>query len=206
MAAGAVVIESFIARSRQTWLKPALILTTAASGAWLAPVVMPVLPVGRFISYMDHLPFKVPRSEHSHMRAILPQHFADQFGWEEMVATVNQAYSRLSPEERPGCGIFAQNYGQAGAIDFLGRRYGLPPALSGHQTYFLWGPRGYSGNCLIVLDDKPEVLERLFEHVEYAGQSADNPYALERKIPVFICRGAKFGSLAALWPKLKRWG
>src|SRR5713226_7146800 len=105
----AVVIESYIARSRQAWLKPALILTTAASGAWLAPVVMPVLPVARFISYMDHLPFKVPRSEHSHMRAILPQHFADQFGWEEMVATVNQAYSRLSPEERPGCGIFAQN-------------------------------------------------------------------------------------------------
>ena len=206
MAAGAVVIESFIARSRQTWLKPALILTTAASGAWLAPVVMPVLPVEQFISYMEKLPFKVPRSEHSHMRAILPQHFADQFGWEEMVVAVNQAYSRLSPEERPGCGIFAQNYGQAGAIDFLGRRYGLPPALSGHQTYFLWGPRGYSGNCLIVLDDKREVLERLFEHVEYAGQSADNPYALERKIPVFICRGAKFGSLAALWPKLKRWG
>jgi hypothetical protein len=206
MAAGAVVIESFIARSRQTWLKPALILTTAASGAWLAPVVMPVLPVEQFISYMEKLPFKVPRSEHSHMRAILPQHFADQFGWEEIVVAVNQAYNRLSPEERPGCGIFAQNYGQAGAIDFLGRRYGLPPALSGHQTYFLWGPRGYSGNCLIVLDDKREVLERLFEHVEYAGQSADNPYALERKIPVFICRGAKFGSLAALWPKLKRWG
>jgi hypothetical protein len=206
MAAGAVVIESFIARSRQTWLKPALILTTAASGAWLAPVVMPVLPVEQFISYMEKLPFKVPRSEHSHMRAILPQHFADQFGWEEIVVAVNQAYNRLSPEERPGCGIFAQNYGQAGAIDFLGRRYGLPPALSGHQTYFLWGPRGYSGNCLIVLDDSRKVLEGLFEHVEYAGQSADNPYALEREIPVFICRGAKFGSLAALWPKLKKWG
>src|SRR6266849_3323873 len=184
MAAGAVVIESFIARSRQTWLKPALILTTAASGAWLAPVVMPVLPVGRFISYMDHLPFKVPRSEHSHMRAILPQHFADQFGWEEMVGSVNQAYSRLSPEERPGCGIFAQNYGQAGAIDFFGRRYGLPPALSGHQTYFMWGPRGYSGNCLIVLDDSREALERLFEHVKYVGKSADNPYALERELPL----------------------
>src|SRR6267378_1196961 len=167
LAAGAVVIESFIVRSRQVWLKPALVVLILAGGAWLAPVVVPVLPVDKFISYMDHLPFKVPRSEHSHMRAILPQHFADEFGWEEIVATVNQAYSRLSPEERPGCGIFAQNYGQAGAIDFLGRRYGLPPALSGHQTYYLWGPRGYSGNCLIVLDDSREVLEREFEHVEY---------------------------------------
>src|SRR5712664_2129073 len=102
LAAGAVVIESFIARSRQVWLKPAIIVLVVAGGAWLAPVVMPVLPVDKFISYMDHLPFKVPRSEHSHMRAILPQHFADEFGWEELVGSVNQAYSRLSLEERPG--------------------------------------------------------------------------------------------------------
>jgi Dolichyl-phosphate-mannose-protein mannosyltransferase len=204
LAAGAVVIESFIERSRQVWLKPILVIVLVAGGAWLAPVVVPVLPVEQFISYMEKLPFKVPRSEHSHMRAILPQHFADQFGWQEMVVTVNQAYTRLSPEERLGCGIFAQDYGQAGAIDFFGRRYGLPPALSGHQTYFLWGPRGYSGNCLIVLDDRREVLEREFEHVEYVGMS-DNPYALEREVPVFICRGAKFGSLAEIWPRLKKW-
>ena len=205
LAAGAMVIESYIARSRQVWLKPALILLILAGGAWLAPVVMPVLPVEQFISYMEKLPFKVPRSEHSHMRAILPQHFADQFGWEEMVAEVNLAYAKLSPEERSECGIFAQNYGQAGAIDFFGPRYGLPPALSGHQTYFLWGPRGYSGNCLIVLADSREVLEGRFERVEFVGKSADNPYALEREIPVFICHGAKFGSLAAIWPQLKKW-
>jgi len=205
LAAGAVVIESHIVRSHQVWLKPVIVTITLASGAWLAPVVMPVLPVDQFISYMNKLPLKVPRSEHSHMSANLPQHFADEFGWEEMVATVNQAYLKLAPEERAGCAIMAQNYGQAGAIDFLGRKYGLPPALSGHQTYFLWGPRGYSGNCLIVLDDSRDVLEGLFEHVEYVGKSADNPYALEREVPVFICRGAKFGSLAKIWPRLKKW-
>ena len=205
LAAGAIVMESFIGRVRQLWLKPVSALLLVAGGAWLSPVVMPVLPVEQFISYMKTLPFPIPRSEHSHMRAILPQHFADQFGWEEIVAEVNQAYTRLSPEERPGCGIFAQDYGQAGAIDFFGRRYRLPPALSGHQTYFLWGPRGYSGNCLIVLDDTKEKLEQLFEHVEYVGTSSDNPYALEREIPVYICRGAKFGSLGAVWSQLKKW-
>ena len=111
----------------------------------------------------------------------------------------------MSPGERGDCGIFAQDYGQAGAIDFLGRRYGLPPALSGHQTYFLWGPRGYSGNCMIVLDDRKETLERLWDNVEYVGTSEDNPYALEKNIDVFICKGAKFGTLAQLWPKLKHW-
>jgi hypothetical protein len=153
---------------------------------------------------MNTLPFKPPRSEHSHEQAVLPQHYADQFGWEELTAKTAEAWSRLSAEERSDCGIFAQDYGQAGAIDFFGRRYGLPPALSGHQTYYLWGPRGYSGNCMIVLDDDRETLEQLFEHVELVGTS-DNPYALERNLTVWICKGAKFGSLAQLWPRVKKW-
>ena len=207
-AAGAVTIENGIEGTPQrwlkVWLKPAIIVVLIAGGAWLAPLVIPVFSVDYFISYMNKLPFKVPRSEHSHERAVLPQHYADQFGWEEMTAMTAQAWSRVPPEEKRDCGIFAQDYGQVGAIDFFGRRYGLPPALSGHQTYFLWGPRNYSGNCLIVLDDKKEVLDQLFEHVEYVG-SSDNPYALERNIPVFLCKGAKFGSLAKLWPQLRKW-
>ncbi|HKZ81910.1 MAG TPA: glycosyltransferase family 39 protein [Pyrinomonadaceae bacterium] len=204
LAAGAVVIEHAMERLGQAWLKPVMIVLLLAGGAWLAPLVVPLLPVDSFISYMDSLPFDVPRSEHSHEGVTLPQHYADQFGWEEMVATVAQAWSRIPEAGKSDCGIFAQDYGQAGAIDFFGRHYGLPPALSGHQTYFLWGPRGYSGHCLIVLDDRQETLEKLFKHVEYVGKS-DNPYALERNIPVFICKGARFGSLAELWPKLKKW-
>lgn len=205
MAAGAVVRESAIERIRQSWLKPAILALLLASGAWLAPLVIPVLSVDQFIAYMNKLPIKVPATEHSHVRAALPQHYADQFGWREIVAETAKAYDMLPPAERAGCAVFAQDYGQAGAIDFFGPKYGLPPALSGHQTYFLWGPRGYSGNCMIVLDDRQERLEELFEHVEYVGTSTDNPYALERNIPVFICRGAKFGTLEEVWRKLKKW-
>jgi hypothetical protein len=220
LAAGAVMIESALdggriqgretaslktGRSLRAWLKPAIIIVLLASGAHLAPVVVPVLSPDKFIAYVKYLPMKLPVMEHSHARAVLPQWYADQFGWEEIVDETAKAYDRLSPAERPGCGIFAQDYGQAGAIDFLGRRHGLPPALSGHQTYFLWGPRGYSGNCLVVLDDNRERLEELFDHVEYVGTSADNPYALERQIPVYVCRGAKFGTLEKVWPQLKKW-
>ena len=205
LAAGAVMIEAWIERSRQTWLKPALVTVLLAGGAYFVPVVVPVLPVDRFITYTNYLPMKLPHMEHSHAAAILPQWYADQFGWQEIVAETAQAWNRIPLEQRDDCGIFAQDYGQAGAIDFFGPRYGLPRALSGHQTYFLWGPRSYSGNCLIVLGDRKEVLDNLFEQVEYVGTSADNPYALERKIPVFICKGAKFGSLHQLWPKLKKW-
>jgi len=220
LATGAVVIEAAIegrkidvpgteslkaSRNRRAWLKPAIVIVLLAAGAQLAPVVVPLLSPDKFIAYMKYLPLKVPVMEHSHARAVLPQWYSDQFGWEEIVGETAKAYNQLSPAEKPGCGIFAQDYGQAGAIDFYGPRSGLPPALSGHQTYWIWGPRGYSGNCLIVLDDTRERLEELFESVEFVGTSADSPYALEQRIPVFICKGAKFGTLEKVWPKLKKW-
>ena len=214
VAAGAVAVELAINRTSSlrksetgyvsVALKAGLIVVMLAAGAWFTPLVVPVLSVDQFVSYLNTLPFKPPRSEHSHERALLPQHYADQFGWEELTTKTAEAWSHLAPNERSDCGIFAQNYGQAGAIDFFGPRYGLPPALSGHQTYWLWGPRGYSGNCMIVLDDDKETLDQLFEHVELVGYS-DHPYALEHNLSVYLCKGSKFGSLADLWPKLKKW-
>ncbi len=215
LAAGAVAIESAIngkaigepenARPRRLWLKVVIVVVLLASGTHLAPITVPILSPERFLAYAKTLPFKLPVMEHSHARAALPQWYADQFGWQEIVAETAVAWNRIPVEDQKDCGIFAQDYGQAGAVDFLGRRYGLPPALSGDRTYFLWGPHDYSGNCLIVLGDRRERLEELFDHVEYIGTSADNPYALEDEIGVFICRGAKFGTLAELWPRLKHW-
>ena len=143
LAAGAVTIENAIDRPRLTWMKPTMVAVLLMGGAAFAPVVVPVLSPDGFIAYTKYLPMKLPVMEHSHARAVLPQWYADQFGWEEIVAETAQAWNRLSPGERGDCGIFAQDYGQAGAIDFLGRRYGLPPALSGHQTYFLGTKRIY---------------------------------------------------------------
>jgi hypothetical protein len=205
LAAGAIVIERAASRPRWAWLKPAIVVVLLAAGAYLAPIVVPILSPDTFLAYAAHLPFKLPVMEHSHERAALPQWYADQFGWQEIVDETAKAYNQLAPAERRDCGIFAQDYGQAGAIDFLGSPYGLPKSLSGHQTWFLWGPRGYSGQCMIVLDDRYEVLKKYWEQVDYVGTSSDNPYALEKEIPVFICRRARFGSLAELWPRLKKW-
>jgi hypothetical protein len=195
LAAGAVMIETAVRRPRLSWIKPSILAVLLLGGAFLAPVVVPILSPDRFIAYMKFLPFKLPVMEHAHARALLPQWYSDQFGWNEIVAETALAFDRLDPAERGDCGIFAQDYGQAGAVDFLGRRYGLPRALSGHQTWFLWGPRGYSGNCMIVLDDRKEVLERYWRHVEYVGTSADNPYALEKRVPVLSAKMR----LSALW-------
>ena len=206
LAAGAVRYEHTLDRPRLRWLKPMSVVVILAGGAWIAPVAMPVLPVDKYLAYQEKLPFKVPRSEHSHMAAALPQHFADQFGWHEIVSEVVVAWNRLPAAERADCGIFAQDYGVAGAIDWYGPAFGLPASLSGHQTWFLWGPRGYSGNCLIVLDDSRTRLEELFKDVEFVGNSPDNPYALEKQLPVFLCKGKKFDrTFAEVWPGLKKW-
>jgi hypothetical protein len=205
LAAGALIIESALDRPIGAWLKPAVVVVLLTAGVYLLPVTVPVLSPDRFIRYAKSLPFRLPVMEHAHERAALPQWYADQFGWQEIVDQAAVAWNQIPPANRADCAIFAQDYGQAGAIDFLGRRYGLPPALSGHQTYFLWGPRGYSGSCMIVLGDNRKRLEQFFDTVQYVGTSADNPYALETEIDVYICRGSKFGMLAQAWPQLKKW-
>lgn len=223
LAAGAVVIESAIDGPRAQaydradepprhlqWLKPVIAAVPLVSGVYLAPVVVPVFSPETFLAYAKTLPFKLPVMEHSMEGASLPQWYYDQFGWKEIADAAVVAWNRLPPEERgtdptTDCGIFAQDYGQAGAIDFFDRKLGLPPALSGDRTYWLWGPRGYSGNCLIVLGDHRDRLQQLFGEVDFVGLSADNRWPLEKQISVNICRKPKFGTLNDLWPQLKHW-
>ncbi len=204
-AAGGVAIESALARFKRPaigWAYAAIIIIASM---WIAPMLIPVLPIDRYLSYQEHWLFKPPAAEHRHMRSPLPQTYSDQFGWKEIVEATVHAYRELAPEEQKDCAIFAQDYGAAGAIDFFGRRYGLPKALSGHQNYFLWGPRQYTGQCMVVLDDRRERLEEMFSRVELVTTSKPNPYALEQQLPIYICHGPKFGSLQKAWPFVKKW-
>ena len=204
LAAGAIATEQLFARPRLNWLRPLSLLTIFVAQLALLPIIVPILPIERLGAYLDSLPFAVPRSEVNHLRVALPQHYADQFGWRELVELVGRGWRQIPESERSDCAIFAQNYGEAGAIDFFGARYGLPPAISGHLNYYLWGPRNYSGNCMLVIGDRKEVLESKFDQVEYSG-TTDAPYAVQNHIPVFLCRRPKFGALAAVWPELKTW-
>jgi 4-amino-4-deoxy-L-arabinose transferase-like glycosyltransferase len=89
LAAGAVGIEHWLdcpesARPRLQWLKPTIVIVLLASGIHLVPIVVPVLPPDRFLTYTKTLPFKLPVNEYSHARAALPQWYSDQFGWKEI--------------------------------------------------------------------------------------------------------------------------
>lgn len=204
-AAGAVAFERWSASSRKRWLRPLYVVLLVAATALLFPIAFPTMTPEATAGYQRAIGIAPPRSEHSHT-AELPQHLADRLGWEEMVSSVAKVYHALPPNDRARAGVFAQNFGEAGAIDILGRKYGLPPALSGHQNYYLWGPRGYTGNVLVVLDTPRNNLGELFTSVEYAGPAGTHPYAMpyEQQMGIYVCRGLK-GSMDELWPRVKHW-
>ncbi len=204
-AAGGVALERWLSKPHLRWVGWTYAALILAAGILIMPVTVPVLPVDSYLRYQEKLPFKIPKSEHSHERAALPQVYADQYGWTEIVEATAQAWNQVPESERTDCAIFGQDYGVAGAIDFFGAKYGLPKAISAHQNYYFWGPRGYSGNCMVILGDRKERLEELFGDVRYVTTSAPNPYGLETELGVFICRQPKFGTLPQVWPKIKNW-
>src|SRR5262249_15757709 len=88
------------------------------------PFSVPVLPPQQWIAYAEKLHYVTQDSEVQKEKPLLPQFFADRFGWQELAGKVGRIYNGLPPQERAVTGIFAQNYGEAGAIDVLGGKYG----------------------------------------------------------------------------------
>jgi hypothetical protein len=204
-AAGAVWWEAMIEKFRALRFAriglPVLIIGMAA---FVLPFALPVLPVEKLIAYQEATGFKPPKSEVGH-EGVLQQIYGDQFGWREMVEKVAGVYHSLPPEERAKAGIFASNYGEAGAIDFFGGQYGLPKAISPHQSYFLWGPREYTGEVLLVLGArKKEEVEKNCESVEERTE-VNHPYSMaDEKYKILICRRTK-KPLPEIWQSLRHW-
>lgn len=204
MAAGAVSIERFLDRGRRLWLKPAMVTVILLATAILLPLTIPILSPKGLAQYIAELPVKLPLTQKSFRGEALPQQFADQFGWRKMTSAVARVYDALPPSERAQACIFGENYGEASAIDFFGPPYGLPPALSGNQNYFYWGPGECTGAVLIVLGSEPEKWRALCNKVDVAAE-LDDPYGmLIEDRPVLVCHSLKM-NLQHVWPRWKNW-
>jgi len=200
-AAGAIAFENLTAAEPRA-LRAVAVALLIAMGAVLLPFALPVLPVESYIRYARALHMAPSTDEHLSV-GLLPQHYADMFGWEELVAEVEKAYRSLSPEEQAQCSIFAQNYGEAGAITVLGRRRGLPPALSGHNSFWLWGPGEGSGEVMIVVGGDLEDNQRVFREVTQVG-TVRSKYSMpyEQDLAVYVGRGLKI-PVRELWPQVR---
>jgi Dolichyl-phosphate-mannose-protein mannosyltransferase len=201
-AAGAVVFEK-ITRARWKWSRVAYALFLIGSTIVLAPTVSPILSPEGAIAYQKKLGFEPPKAENQRTGP-LPQYFADEFGWADMARETARVYKSLSPEEQARTAIFANSYGQAGAIDFFGPRLGLPKSICNHQSYWLWGPRDYDGSIVIVLGSDGSGDREHFQSVEAAGR-AEHPYSRrDEHFDIFLCRGLT-GDLHQFWPRMKNY-
>lgn len=187
-------------RSRRPRLAlPALVV---AGGALLAPFALPILAPDRFAGYSRSLGV-TPGASERHQLADLPQHFADMFGWQELATAVAAIHDTLPAGERSRCVVYGQNYGEAGAIDVLGRKLGLPRAVSGHNSYWFWGPGPEDPAVVIIIGGDEADNREVCGSLTLAGTfTCDRCMPYENDTPLFICRDLKL-PIAELWPRLR---
>ncbi len=168
------------------------------------PFSVPVLSPQKFVSWAKVMHYK-PADSETHDPTLLPQFYADRFGWHEMVEKVARIYNSLPPQERAVTGIYTGNYGEASAINLFGPKYGLPVAISGHQTYWLWGPRGYTGQEMIIINGaKLEDMKPYYASCTVEDRN-DNPLSMPwEKNLIFLCRGRN-ATYEADWKDLKHY-
>jgi hypothetical protein len=201
--AAGVALEVGTAR-RFTRPARALAVAGVVSILFAAPLVKPLLDEEAYVRYAAALGTK-PGSDENHELGRLPQFFADMHGWHELTQAVARVHAALPAQDRERACIFAQNYGQAGAIDFFGPALGLPRAICGHNSYWMWGPGTCTGEVIVVIGGQRDALARNFTSLEAAGEytCADcMPY--ESNLTIWVARGLR-APIQAAWAGVRHY-
>ena len=182
-AAGGVQLEAWLRKKRSFWAYIVASSIFLPFVPWI-PELTPVLSIERFVQYQV--------LEENNGRIELTSDYADMFGWNEQVALVDSVYRSLSPEERRNCALWAENYGEAGALKILGKRYGLPNPISRHGSFWLWGHGIKNADVWISLGNEKPSVEHTFEEVTLV-KIIYHKYAIDEEngIPLYICRKPK---------------
>ena len=200
LALGAVWLETLVQARRK--MKGVVLVVVALSGIVFTPLAIPTLAPKHYLRYEAALGLSAPQQEKAH-GGDLPQHLGDRLGWEEFVAMVAQAYHQLDPDQKSACSIFVSNYGEAGAINLVGRRYGLPRAITGHMSHYLWGPGDATGEWMLVYWANKEELDELFDEVIEVARF-QFPHVMDRQNdrPLFLCHRLKI-PISDVWNQVK---
>ncbi|SHK85533.1 Dolichyl-phosphate-mannose-protein mannosyltransferase [Reichenbachiella agariperforans] len=181
-AAGAVKLEALLTK------KPALMYIVSAivllPSLYFIPQATPILPIDTYVKYAG---LKEEKG-----RIELTGDYADMFGWEEQVQLVDSVYRSLTPIERQHCVLWAENYGEAGALKILGKKYQLPDPISRHGSFWTWGYGDTKATVWISLGNEKPAIMSVFEEVKLI-KTIIHPYAIaeENNIPLYLCRKPK---------------
>jgi len=202
IAAGGTQIEQWTANLRM--LRIAIVAYALVLGPTFVPFSLPILPEQTFLSYQArvmhvlHLSKGVLATERNREVTPLPADWADMHGWPQFARTVEKVYDSLPPDERAQAVVVAGNYGEASAIEFFTPDV---PVISGHNQFWLWGTRGYSGNVIIDVPGDCGADQHLFKSARLATRF-NAPYTIgwETDIPIMVCRGIRV-PLSTIWPE-----
>jgi hypothetical protein len=195
-AAGAIAWERRFANSRAVQrdrivafpvFEAVLLFTTVI----ILPLASPVLAPATWVRYAQALHMGGKDTDGT---GPLPQFLADRFGWQQEADTVIRTYRALSPADQRRVCIFGNNYGVAASIDFYTRlqHASLPPAISGHNNYYFWGPHGCDPNLVIaVIGDTPATVAMNYQSVTVV-RHLDDPYAMpEEHKNIYLLRNRR---------------
>jgi 4-amino-4-deoxy-L-arabinose transferase-like glycosyltransferase len=204
LAAGAVAFERVATRPRWRWLPAVAAVTFVVGGGGMAPLGLPLLPPEQYVAYERALGVSAPVEEKDEL-GLLPLHYALRFGWDEILGAVEQAHLSLRPEERARAVVLGSWFGDTGAVNVLGRARGLPPAISGHNSYWLWGPGEREPEIVLALSRDGDGLDEAFERVERVAE-VDCRLCMPRvdALAVYVCRGPR-RPLAEWWAEVKHY-
>ncbi|MCR4438185.1 MAG: glycosyltransferase family 39 protein [bacterium] len=203
VSAGAVMVEQ--ARGwAGAWLRRGSVVFVLVVGLAGVPLSVPILPAEATSAYAGflhrELGLSAPLTWKDGQVHELPQDFADMLGWESLVATVSLMYHSLPPDIRAGTVVLTSDRGQAGAVNVMGKAYGLPLAVSTDADYFHWGPGALPGETLIGVGMSPGTMALHYDIVETAA-SVVTKFARQATVHILVC-AEPHGNLQELWPLL----
>ncbi len=198
---GAAAIAPWMRTRMGRIVGPIALAAGVSISAIAAPMALPILAPPMLEAYLQRLGIAPQQQERSFKGTVLPQVMADQLGWHDYVQQVEAAWQRIPPGERAATAIKVENYGEAAALDLYGR--GLPPALSGHNQYYLWGLRGqHPTNVLTIQDDIADVRPYCRRATLLGVTDSRYAMAFENGKVIVLCESVK-PPFASLWSQFK---
>jgi MFS family permease len=188
-AAGGYVLEKYL-KSRLNYINYVVLAITLFFSLIALPFGIPLLSMDSLLKYKErtaHLiiyPFY--RWEDGKIHNI-SQIYADMTGWKELTGYVANAYNQLSKEEQGKCTIYAErDYGNAAAINFYGKKFNLPDAITFLESYVMWAPDTIPDGPFIYVNSEVGDIKKLFNNVREIG-CINNAYSREKGLFVFLC-------------------
>lgn len=187
-AFGGYWLERFTEK-RFVWTRYIMIAVPVILSMVIMPVIMPVSGPEKLAAYYEKLGIKNSgalrwEDQQDHP---LPQDFADMVGWREMTEQCAKVFHTIPAAEQKRTMIYARGYFTAGALNYYGKRYGLPEVYSDNASFLFWMPDKYDiQNLLLVGHSMPDVDDKVFQ--QFGQVSVKDSVSM----PLFRENGMKF--------------